>query len=151
MRVLALETGNCGPGEFEDLDGDGTFEFTTCDDAWAYAYCSFADSPLPRVVYAYDRARGEYVPATPRYASRFRDQLARDLDEAQTWLRDSGDDADPGLIKCRLLQPALGLMYSGRFDDGVLLIRVLYRGGDREQFERETAERVRQSPHWAAP
>ena len=43
--VLALATGNCGPGEFEDLDGDGTREFVVCDDRFANMYCSFADSP----------------------------------------------------------------------------------------------------------
>jgi len=145
--VLLLETGNCGPGEFEDLDGNGTREFITCDDRWAYAYCSFADSPFPRVIYSYDSARGMYVPDTPRYASRYRDQLAEALDNAQTWLSESGGQ-DPGLDKCRLLRPALGLMYAGRFDDGLLLIRGLYRGADREQFERETVEKVRTSPLW---
>jgi hypothetical protein len=39
-------------------------------------------------------------------------------------------------------------MYSGRFDDGLVLLRGLYRGADREQFERETTERVRGSPLW---
>jgi hypothetical protein len=144
--VLDLSTGNC-QGEFVDLDGDGTLEFVTCDDAWAYDYCSFADSPLPRVVYAYDAAAGRYKPDTPRFASRYRDELATSLEEAQEWMRTS-NGRDPGVDKCRLLQPALGLMFSGRLDDGIVLIRGLYRGADREQFERETLEKVRDSPHW---
>jgi hypothetical protein len=147
QQVLALETGNCGPGAFEDLDGNGTIEFITCDDRWAYTYCSFADSPLPRVVYAYEPSRATYVPDTPRYASHYRDQLSAALAEAQTWLAESGG-RDPGIDKCRLLRPALGLMYSGRFDDGLVLIRSLYHGADREQFAHETAERVRTSPMW---
>jgi hypothetical protein len=145
--VLVLETGNCGPGEFDDLDGDGTKEFIICDDQWAYTYCSFAESPFPRVIYSYDAARGMYVPDTPRFASRYRAELSSALDEAQTWLSESGG-RDAGLDKCRLLRPALGLMYAGRFSDGVALIRGLYRGADREQFERETVEKVRQSPLW---
>jgi hypothetical protein len=144
--VLVVETGNCS-GMFEDLDGDGTREFITCDDQWAYAYCSFADSPLPRVIYSYNNARGMYVPDTPRFASRYREELATVLDEAQTWLSESGGK-DPGVDKCRLLRPALGLMYGGRFYDGLVLIRGLYRGADREQFERETIERVKQSTLW---
>jgi hypothetical protein len=147
--VFSLSTGHCGPGTFEDLDGDGVFEFVTCDDAWAYAYCSFADSPFPRVVFTYDAARRAYAPATPRYAGRFRDELAADLEKAQTWVSESGGK-DQGLDKCRLLQPVLGLMYAGRLDDGLVLIRGLYRGADREQFEQETLERVRQSPLWVA-
>lgn len=146
-EVFSRSTGKCGPGAFEDLDGDGAFEFITCDDRWANAYCAFADSPLPRVVYAYDPSRGVYVLATPRYASRFRDELAAALEGAQAWMSES-DGKDPGLDKCRLLRPVLGLMYSGRMDDGLVLIRGLYRGADREAFEQETVEKVRQSPLW---
>jgi hypothetical protein len=62
-------------------------------------------------------------------------------------LSESGGQ-DPGLDKCRLRRPALGLMYAGRFQDGVVLIRALYRGGDRDEFERDTIERVRKSPMW---
>jgi hypothetical protein len=145
--VLVLETGNCGPGGLEDLDGNGTREFITCDDQWAYSYCSFADSPLPRVIYSYDPSRGMYVLDTPRFAGRYRDQLAEALAEAQTWLSESGG-RDMGVDKCRLLRPVLGLMYSGRFSDGVLLLRGLYRGADREQFEREVTQRVRESRLW---
>jgi hypothetical protein len=145
--ILVLETGNCGPGEFEDLDGNGTREFITCDDRWAYIYCSFADSPFPRVIYSYDASRGSYVLETPRFASRYRDQLATVLDEAQIWMAQSGGK-DFGLDKCRLLRPALGLMYAGRFYDGLVLIRGLYRGADREEFERETVDKVRTSPLW---
>jgi hypothetical protein len=145
--VLALATGNCGPGEFEDLDGNGTREFVTCDDRFANMYCSFADSPLPRVVYSYDATRGIYAVDTPRFASRYREELANALDEAQTWLSESrGQDA--GLDKCHLLKPVLGLMYSGRLQDGIVLIRGLYRGIDRDEFERDTTERVRKSPLW---
>ena len=51
-------------------------------------------------------------------------------------------------ISAACLRPVLGLMYSGRFNDGVVLLRALYRGGDRDEFERDTVERVRQSPLW---
>ena len=146
-QILSLGTGNCGPGTFEDLDEDGRLEFITCDDAWAYAYCSFADSPLPRVVFAYDQSQGGYVPATPRYAAQFRDELAMALEEVQTWMSVSGGK-DPGLDRCRLLGPVLGLMYAGRIDDGLVLLRGLYRGADREQFEAETLEKVKKSPLW---
>jgi hypothetical protein len=145
--ILVVQTGNCGPGELEDLDGNGTREFITCDDQFAYTYCSFADSPLPRVIYSYDATRSTYVIDTPRFASHYRDQLAQSLDEAQTWLSQSSGK-DLGLDKCRVLRPALGLMYSGRFTDGVALIRGLYRAVDREEFEREVTQKVRESRMW---
>jgi hypothetical protein len=69
------------------------------------------------------------------------------LDEAQTWMSESGG-RDLGLDKCHLLRPTLGLMYGGRFSDGLALMRGLYRGADRGDFERETIEKVRSSPLW---
>lgn len=145
--VLALATGNCGPGTFEDLDGNGTREFITCDDRFVNMYCAFAESPFPRVIYSYDQSRGMYVVDTPKFSGKYREELAESLDEAQTWLAESRG-VDVGLDKCRLLRPALGLMYSGRLHDGIVLIRGLYRGLDRDEFERDTVERVRQSPLW---
>src|SRR5215212_1588334 len=68
-NVLAVETGNCGPGTFDDLDGNGVLEFSTCDDQWADAYCDFASAPMPTVVFAYDPAFQKYTVATPRFSA----------------------------------------------------------------------------------
>ena len=44
--LLSIDTGDCGPGEFADLDGDGGLpEFSTCEDT----YCALALTPLPAV------------------------------------------------------------------------------------------------------
>jgi hypothetical protein len=144
--ILAHAGGNC-QGSFEDYDGDGSLEFATCDDRWAYVHCDFASSPMPPVVFAYDRVAGEYRLATPRYASRYRDAIAADLAQAQTLLSKSGG-RDLGSDKCTVLGPALSLMYTGRFSDGVALLRGLYRGPDRESFEEDTVEQVQSSPLW---
>jgi hypothetical protein len=146
--LLTLDTGNCGT-ELMDLDGNGTLELLTCDDRWAYAHCSFAESPLPSVVFAYDATRGEYRPATPRYAARFRDDIARQTAEARTKLAADGGK-DPGVDKCTVLQPALSLMYFGLMDEGRQLVRELYRGSDIDAFEKETLEKVRSSALWVA-
>jgi hypothetical protein len=147
--VLAIETGNCGPGELVDLDKDGRLEFVTCDDRWGYAYCSFAESPFPSVVFDYDAARGEYHLATPRHAARFRDDIARQTAAARTKLAaDQGKDL--GVDKCTVLQPALSLMFVGLVDEGRRLVRELYRGADVDTFEKETLERVRSSTLWVA-
>jgi hypothetical protein len=147
--LLSIETGNCGPGELMDLDGNGTLEFITCDDGWAYAHCSFAESPFPRVVFAYDAARGEYLPATPRYAARFRDDISRETAEARKTLAADGGK-DLGVDKCTVLQPALGLMYAGLMDEGRQLVRELYRGADIDALEKDTLEKVRSSALWVA-
>lgn len=148
-RLLSIETGNCGPGELMDLDGNGTLELITCDDRWAYAHCSFAESPLPRVVFAYDAARAEYRAATPRFAARFRDDIAREIAEARQTLAAAGGK-DLGVDKCTVLQPALSLMYVGLMNEGRQLIRDLYRGADIDAFEKETLEKVQSSRLWVA-
>lgn len=143
--ILSLSSGNCGAGEFRDLDGDGTWEFLTCDDQWAYAYCSFAESPFPIVVMTYDPTRREYVPATPRFATYLRGDTNAILEEAR---RELTPGKPPDLDRCTVLGPALALIYEGRLDAGVAFIRELYRRPDREAFEQETLHRVRSSPLW---
>lgn len=148
-RLLALEPTNCGPAEPVDLDGDGRFEFVTCDDRWQSDDCSFAESPMPRVVLAYDDGARVYRPATPRFPARFRDELAAALRDAQQDLANpAGRSA--GRDRCAVLRPALALMYLGRVTDGVALIRGLYRHPDREAFEQRTLDTLRSSPLWTA-
>jgi hypothetical protein len=148
--LLSLNTGDCGPGAFEDLDGDGVLEFSTCDTGWQYQYCSFAYSPFPSVVYAYDATRREYRIATPRFARRFQDQISSDLAGAQKHLAEAGGK-DLGMDKCAVLKPALGLMYAGQPVEGLAILAKFYRGPDREAFVQETAAKVRASSLWLAP
>ena len=148
--LLSLNTGDCGPGAFEDLDGDGVREFSTCDTGWQYQYCSFAYSPFPTVVYAYDAARREYRVATPRFARTLQKQVASDLAEAQKHLAEAAGK-DLGMDKCAVLKPALGLMYAGQPVEGLAILAKFYRGPDREAFVKETAAKVRASPLWLAP
>jgi hypothetical protein len=147
--LLTIETGNCGPGEFMDLDGDKRLEIITCDDRWGYTYCSFAESPFPRVVFAYNPDRGEYEVATPRFASGVRDEIEAQTKEARTRMAAEGGK-DAGRDKCTVLRPALSLLYAGRLDEGRALIRDLYRGDDLDAFEREVVEGARASRLWVA-
>jgi hypothetical protein len=147
--LLMLDTGDCGPGEFADLDGDGVLEFSTCDEIWKDTYCSFALTPFPTVVLAYDRARHLYRIATPRFARHFKNQFDSDLAEttrhfAESAGKDAGDDT------CAVLRPALDLMYTGRMNEGTALIRRLYRGPDLDAFVKNVISKTRGSPLWVA-
>ena len=63
--------------------------------------------------------------------------------------KDLADPArDESLDACSILAPVLDLMYLGRFDDGVSLLRRLYRRPDATRFEEEIVEKVRSSPLW---
>jgi len=147
--VLAVETGNCGPGTFEGLDGDSVLEFSTCDDQWADTYCDFASTPMPTVVFAYDRTSGTYQVATPRFSRALQHLIDGELRESRAALREDGGK-DLGVEKCLVLRPALDLMYTGRLDEGVALIRSLYRGGDLETFVQHVTTQTRSSPLWKA-
>jgi hypothetical protein len=89
-------------------------------------------------------ARREYVPATPRYAAWLADESGRQLAEAEELRGDAS-----GMGRCAVLRPVLALMYEGRIDDGVTLLRRLYQGADADAFARQTIEMVRSSPLWA--
>jgi hypothetical protein len=142
-----VNTGDCGPGEFADLDADGVLEFSTCDPAWGYRYCSFAFSPFPPVVHTYDAGRGTYRVATPRFAGHFRDGITTGLADARTHFATTGRDTT--IDKCVVLQPALRLMYTGRTAEGRSVIRTLYRGADAAAFERDVMTHLQSSSQWA--
>jgi hypothetical protein len=147
-RLLQLEQGSC-PATFEDIDSDGRLELITCQDGWEIDYCTFAEAPFAPVVFTYDTAARVFSPATPRYAGRFRDEIADLTARAEAALRDA-NGRDTGLDKCRVLHPVLALLYTGRMDEGITLLRRLYRHGDASEFEAAVLSRIQTSPLWVA-
>lgn len=145
--LLSLDTGDCGPGEFKDLDQDGRSEFLSCDESWKDRYCSFALAPFPTVVYAYDVSQRRYRIATPRYARYLDAPRAAELADTERQVA-AASAPDSGEAKCAVLQPALELMYSGEVAEGLATIRRLYKGTDLEGFLKETEAVVRASPSW---
>ncbi len=140
--ILSLATDDCG-GEFEDLDKDGVAEFRTCDPLFGYAFCSFAFTPFPPAVFAYDRQKGEYVLSTVRYAQYL--QLATEADALAT-MKEYADV--PEAARCAALGPALDLIYTGRVAEGQAMFRKLYRGSDAEAVETKALEMARASRFW---
>jgi len=144
-KILELNTGD-DEGLFADLDGDGRMEFVVSDTGWGTTYCSFAESPFPPVVFAFDPVARVYVKATPRYGGSFSGTIDAWTQEAETKLAEAGHTPDTD--KCIALQPALALMYTGRFDDGVALLRRLYLHPDVDAFVTKTTDEVRASSFW---
>ena len=134
-------TGNC-TGEFTDLNWDGVPEFRTCDDHFAYAIRSFAFTPLPPVVFAFDRARQQFTLATPVYA----ETLPAPTDfEVRMAIIDAGDDAS--LVACAALRPALHAVYTGKVE-GRLLLRRWYPRADVAALETRVLAIAAESPLW---
>lgn len=59
-----------GGGHFEDLDGDGTQEFITFDNAFLYAFSSYAGSFPPLIILSFQE--GQWVDVTRQYPERQR-------------------------------------------------------------------------------
>ena len=118
-RYLQTQASNC-PGEFKDLDYDGSYEFITCDDILAYTYCSFVATPLPPVILKYRKGIG-YAPATPNFKNDF-DMASRILadtsraEQAQAQFIEPYD-VDPTsrneYFLCPAIQVALDYLYTG--------------------------------------
>jgi hypothetical protein len=140
--LLSLETGDC-MGEIVDLDKDGIAEFLTCDASYGYAFCTFAFSPFPPAVFAYDRPKSEFVLATPRFA---RYLPLRSAADARKTIADYPKEQD--IARCAALGPALDLIYTGRVAQGQRLFRQLYRGPDAADVERKAVAMARQSAMW---
>jgi hypothetical protein len=140
--LLSLMTGNC-PGELVDLDGDGRVEFRTCDDSFVDEFCSFAFTPLPPVVFAYDATQRRFILATRRYARRLTSPTDADVQAAFEAARN-----EPEIVRCAALLPALHKIYTGRVADGQRRFRQLYRGPDVMAVEARMMELVRASRLW---
>lgn len=140
--LLSLNTDAC-TGTFVDLDKNGVAEFQTCDPIFGYAFCSFAFTPFPPVVFAYDHQKGAFVLATPRFAQHI--QLQSEAD-AIAVVKEYPNDREAA--RCAALGPALGLIYTGRVAQGQALFRKLYKGADAAAIERKALETTRASRFW---
>lgn len=142
--LLSLETDDCS-AELVDLDKNGVAEFQTCDAIFGYEFCSFAFTPFPPVVFAYDPQKGMFVLSTPRYARYV--QLASEAD-ARATMEMYPNEAEAA--RCASLGPALGLIYTGRVAEGQALFRKLYRGSDATAVETKALAMARSSDLWTA-
>jgi len=101
------------PAEIKDLNDDGISEIIGCDSAWAYRYCSFANSPLPTIVWTwdgeyYDIVNYDYRAITLEDAGYYFDQiLNQNLDN---------EDLEAGEHLCATLGLSLPYLYEGRED-----------------------------------
>ena len=140
--LLSVMTDDC-QGELVDLDGDGRAELQTCDAGFAYEFCSFAVSPMPPVVFAYEPSQRRFVLATRRFTSRLSPPSDADVKSA---FDAAGDDRE--LLRCAALGPALHLIYTGKVDDGLKRFRELYRGDDGPAVEARLMQLDRASSLW---
>ena len=142
-RVLSSLDSNC-TGRLEDLDGDGAYEFITCDDSFAYAYCCYAGSPLPHVIMVYDPLLGVYGPDSPSFDWYYDDLIAEHTQKAQKAKAGDGCEMD-NTTKCSVLAVVLDYLYAGRLDEGWSELYRLYPYPDVEEFRTDIEGHLDQS------
>jgi hypothetical protein len=132
-----------------DLLGDGRVQLLTHDMSYAYAFCSFADSPAPLVVL--DLVDGEVRVANTAYPDAYAPTIAWGLEWALRDLIGHDDDDEPfDPFRCRIAHLVLALLYSGREEAAAQAIVTFYRGSDPEGFREALWAIAHESP-WYRP
>ena len=148
---LPASPGGNAPGEFVDLDGDSVFEFRTCDDSFAYAYCCYAGSPCVPATLVYDSGQRRYIPKSYAYPEIYRDEIRLDTEHAKLALTGGGDAGWDGTPKCDVLPLVLDYLYSGDPEAAWDAFETYYLFPDRDAFRAEIEAVVGASPYFATP
>jgi hypothetical protein len=142
-KVLETPLSNCS-GRFENLDADNIPEYHTCDDLFAYRYCSYAASPMADVVLQYQAGVG-YVPASPRFPQIYADEIITHTTWAQN-AQPAGWGEWDGTSKCAVLPIVLDYMYMGQPALAWGVMDQLYNFPDKYLFWAEIVRSISQSP-----
>jgi hypothetical protein len=148
FKALESPQSNC-PSSLVNLDADRALEVETCDDLFAYLYCSYASSPLVTVYLDYRTGIG-YVPASPRFASLYAMDIAADTLEAERTVAQEGCDP-AGESRCAVLAVVLDHLYSGQAAKAWSELRRIHRCPDVDSFAAEVKATVEASPLYVKP
>lgn len=142
-KILETPQSNCG-GNLLDLDGDGVYEYVTCDDSFAYKYCCYAGSPMVRAVLKYEPDRG-YVLASPEFAELYANDIAASMALAKNGEPGGNCEWDE-TTKCSVLPVVLNYLYAGQPDEAWAALYRLYPYDDVDDFRAEIEQVVSGSP-----
>lgn len=120
-ELFRLDNSECGI-HAKDVDGDGTKEILSCDDTWAYAYCAYAFSPLPTMVWAWDGAQFSVANLNPDYQEVFTSDVAMGMDI----LLDRLQADEFWASECTALWLALPYLYEGKQEHARAAIDFFY-------------------------
>lgn len=130
----AYQLPGTGRGDFQDIDGDGRYEFITLDPLQGIA-CT---QPSVYTILQYAPAQGRYVGATPHFASYRADTIARYLQLPAT--------SDP----CTIYPMVTTLFYMGKANEAKAAYDRLYRGADAAAYW-ETLKTAAEQGHFYIP
>ena len=122
-----------------DLDGDGVKEISApITDFYSFHdKVSMSQVPLPTIIFKYDPANGEYLPANVHF-------LTYSLDEANE--RDELDSTDPTFVRATVLHRLLVYVYAGREKEAWEFYDRTYKLDDKEEIRRRVKSILRNQP-----
>ena len=127
-------------GVVVDLAQDGRRQLMSADMSFAYAFCSFAETPAPAVVLAFE-------PSGVRVANLdFPEVYERELVWALERVLLLPEDAGPDTRACALAQLVLTLLYGGREEMAEAALARLFVSDDAEGFRDALWAIVDESP-----
>ncbi len=128
---LVHDWGNAGH-RLEDLDGDGSLEFVSADDAFSYAFTSYAASRRPPRIWRFDGRQLENV--TREYPKLIEEDAVRCWSAFEELSpKDPKGDEVRGVAAAYVADHCL----LGRCKEGWTKLRAAYDKPDREKFFRE--------------
>ncbi len=129
-----------GRGTFQDIDGDGQYEFIT-HDALSGIPCS---APTVQVILRYEPGRG-YVGASPYYAKVYADEIAANTRQAETNIEKTHEG-----YKCDVYPVIVAYLYSGQTARARSEMERLYQGADRSELLDRLEQSVKQGRFYIA-
>jgi hypothetical protein len=124
--------------EVSDLDDDGIYELSLAVTAFYLVFnVSMAETPLPQVIFKYDRKAQKYLPANHIFQTRL---LGR-IEEVKS-LKDKDARSDVG----RSLSILLDYIYAGKEEEGWAFYEREYNLADKEKVKSEIMSALRNAP-----
>jgi hypothetical protein len=125
-----------GEASVIDIDKDGIFELIFSSNGFAYfSRLHFSESPLPKVVFRYDRAAKRYYPAGERYSAYLLKGIGEEIEE----IKALNKDADPLPL---VLDVMLRYVYAGKKKLAWSIFEPYYTMSDKQSMRREIRRRL---------
>jgi len=123
-----------------DLDGDGVYEISLFVTSFygAFNQLSVMSTPLPTVVFSYDRRAGRYLPANHRYRDYLLKGIENEISELPTAVGER--------YLARRLDVLLRLLYAGKEKEGWEFFDKAYTLPDADKIKAIVNEEIQKAP-----
>lgn len=123
-----------GESSVVDIDGDGVFELVFSSNWFAYfGGLPFVSSPLPQIVFRYNKEARKYYPANPRYSTYVLKTIEDDIKHIKDY---------PGYL-APVLSVMLEYIYAGKENLAWAIYERYYTNSDKESMRQEIKQRLK--------